>query len=223
MKIVFLGPPGSGKGTYSKRIAPKLEIPHISTGDMFRDNIKNETEIGKKAKEFIDKGNFVPDEVTIEMLKQRIEKDDCKNGFILDGFPRNIDQAEALSKLTNIDVVLNLVIPDEVLIKKISARRICRQCGDIYNVADITFGDGYKMPPILPKEEGKCDKCGGELYQREDDKEEVIRERLEVYKKQTQPLIDYYTKTGLLKDVVIKGDPSMMVPEIFKILGKDNL
>ncbi|MBL7206369.1 MAG: adenylate kinase [Candidatus Aenigmarchaeota archaeon] len=217
MKIVFLGPPGSGKGTYSSRLVPKLGIPHISTGDLFRENIKNETALGKKVKEIIDAGKLVPDEVTAEMLKERIEKPDAKKGFILDGFPRTMSQVEALDKLTKIDIVINLILPDHILIKKIAARRQCRKCGDIYNLADINE-DGIHMPPLLPKVEGKCDKCGGEIYQRDDDKEEIVMSRLDVYKKQTAPLIEYYRGKNLLKDVPVVGGPDIMVPNIIKVL-----
>ncbi len=217
MRIIFLGPPGSGKGTYSSRLSPLLGIPHISTGDLFREHIKNETELGKKAKEYIDKGQLVPDEITIEMLKKRIEEKDCENGFILDGYPRTLNQAKALDEITKIDIVINLNIPEEVLIKKIAARRICRNCGDIYNLADIKFGN-VRMPPMLPKKEGICDKCGGELYQRDDDREEVVRERLVVYRKQTEPLIKYYREKGILKDVDIVGGPDIMVPKIMDVI-----
>jgi len=217
MKKIFLGPPGSGKGTYSKRLSPKLNFPHISTGDLFRDNIKNQTEIGNKAKQYIDEGKLVPDEVVIEMLKQRILADDCKIGFILDGFPRTIPQAEMLDTLTNIDAVLNLVIPEDILIEKICARRICKDCGDIYNIADINRS-GVRMPPMNPKQECKCDKCEGELIQRADDNEETVGKRLEVYKKETQPLIEFYNNKGILKDIKIIGPPDEMLEVILNTL-----
>jgi len=210
LKLVLLGPPGSGKGTYAQRIGPKLGIPHISTGDMFRENIKNKTELGKKAKEYIDKGELVPDEITIEMLKQRLEQDDAKNGFILDGFPRTTTQAEALDKITKIDAVINLVVPDEVVIARLSSRRQCKKCGKIYNVLFLK-----------PKKEGVCDVCGGELYQREDDKPEVIKERLKVYTKNTAPLIEYYKKKGVIIDIECKSvdvPPEIMVEKIMKAL-----
>jgi len=217
MKLIFLGPPGVGKGTYASRIGPKMDIPHISTGDLLREETKQETELGKKAKEYMDAGNLVPDELVIGMLKKRIEKPDAGKGFILDGFPRTIPQAEALDTITNIDAVVNIILKDEVLVKKIAARRVCKDCGDTYNVVHIKE-EGLDMPPLLPKEEGKCDKCGGELYQRDDDKEEVVRDRLGVYKKQTAPLIEYYKNKGLVVDVQVTGGPDVMVPKIIKAI-----
>ena len=217
MNLIFLGPPGVGKGTYASRIAPKLEIAHISMGDIFREEIKKESEIGKKVKGYLEKGLLVPDEIVIEVLKERIRKDDCKKGFILDGFPRTIKQAEELEKITKIDVVINLSLDEDILVKKISARRICKKCGKIYNIADIKKGDIH-LPPLLPKKDNICDDCGGELYQRDDDKEDVIKERLKVYHKQTAPLIDYYMKKGLLRNVKVVGGPEVMVPKIIEIL-----
>jgi len=219
MRKIFLGPPGSGKGTYSKRISPIRNIPHISTGDLFRENIKNETEIGKKAKQYIKEGKLMPDDITIKMLKRRISQDDCKKGFILDGFPRTMEQAKVLQGLKEIDVVLNLVIPEDILIEKICARRICKNCGDIYNIADINR-QGIKMPPMNPKEKGKCDKCGGELIQRKDDNEKIVKERLDIYKRETQPLIDFYKNLGILKDVKITSSPEIMVSVILNVLGE---
>jgi len=221
MKIIFLGPPGSGKGTYSSRIAPQLGIPHISTGDILRDIVKQGRELGKKVSVYQQKGDLVPDDITIKVLKERISEQDCEKGFILDGYPRNINQAKALDKITDIDVVINLRIADEILIKKLMARRVCKNCGDIYNIADIketVNGVEYNMPPMLPKNDSECDKCGEELIQRKDDSEEVIRERLGVYKKQTKPLIDYYTKKGLIKDVYVVAGPEIMVPNIMEVL-----
>jgi adenylate kinase len=220
MRLIFLGPPGVGKGTYASRIGPKMEIPHISTGDLFRENIKNETEIGLKAKEYMDRGVLVPDELTIQMLKQRIEQPDCGKGFILDGFPRTIPQAEALDLITKIDRVVNITLREDIIVRKIAARRICRNCGEIYNVADIREGD-LVMPPLLPEKEGICDKCGGELYQRDDDREEVVRDRLKVYEKNTAPLIDYYRKMGIMVDVEVKAGPEIMVPIIMEKLGAE--
>jgi adenylate kinase len=219
MKKVFLGPPGSGKGTYSKRISPKIGIPHISTGDLFREHLKNQTEIGNKVKEFLNSGKLVPDEITIEIIKIRLNQEDCQKGFILDGFPRTINQAEKLGKLTELDLVTNLVIPEDILIEKICSRRNCKDCGDIYNIANINRS-GVRMPPMNPKREGKCDKCEGEIIQRADDTEEIVKQRIEVYKKETQPLIDFYKNKGLLKDVKITSPPDEMVEIILKVIKK---
>jgi len=219
MKKIILGPPGSGKGTYSKRISPKKKISHISTGDLLRENIKNLTEIGKKAKEFMNEGKLVSDEIVIEVLKQKIYSTDCENGFILDGFPRTIEQAKALQEITDIDLVLNLNLPEDILIEKICARRVCENCGDIYNIADINRS-GVKMPPMNPKQEGICDKCNGKLIQRDDDNEIIVKERLEIYKKQTKPLIDFYKEKNKLKEIYIKGPPEEMVPKIIEEIEK---
>ncbi len=219
MKKIFLGPPGSGKGTYSSRIAPILDIPHISTGDLFREHLKNGTEIGMKVKDIMASGQLVPDEITIEIVKGRLNRDDCNNGFILDGFPRTVPQAEALQEIIEIDVVSNLVIPENILVEKACARRICKDCGDIYNIADINR-EGVVMPPMNPKIEGKCDKCEGELIQRKDDNVATINERLEVYKKETQPLIDFYKNKNLLLDIKIVNSPEIVVPLILRTLMK---
>lgn len=190
VKIVMLGPPGSGKGTYSQRMSPKLEIPTISTGELFRENLKQGTEIGNKAKEYMEKGELVPDEIVIGMLQQRIQQKDTEKGFILDGFPRTIAQAEALDKVEKIDAVINLVVPDEIVIARLSSRRECKKCGKIYNTLYLK-----------PKVEGICDVCSGELYQRADDMPETIKERLRVYIQNTQPLIDYYGAKGNRIDI----------------------
>ncbi|MCK4497070.1 MAG: adenylate kinase [Candidatus Aenigmarchaeota archaeon] len=223
MKLVFLGPPGSGKGTYASRICEQKGWAHISTGDLFRENLKKQTEIGMKAKKYMDEGALVPDDIVIGMLKERLEKDDCKKGFILDGFPRTIPQAEAMEKITDTDVVVNLSIPDEVLIEKILARRTCEKCGDIYNVADIRFGPNkeHHMPPVNPRVGGVCDKCGGKLVSRSDETKEVIENRLKVYRKQTEPLIKYYREKGLIRDVDVTGPPSIMVPKILGAIGEE--
>ena len=217
MKLIFLGPPGVGKGTYASRIGPLMGIPQISTGDLVRGEIKNQTPLGEKIKEYSDKGLLVPDEVITEMLKKRLEEDDAQKGFILDGFPRTLNQAGLLENVAEIDQVINLNLADNVLVQKISARRICRNCGDIYNIADIHEGDIH-MPPVLPKKEGACDKCGGPLYHRDDDKEGVVRERLLVYKKETQPLIDYYREKGILKDFHVNAGPKQMVPKLMELI-----
>lgn len=190
MKIIFLGPPGAGKGTYASRLTPILGIPHISTGDIVRDEIKAQTELGKTIREYSDKGELVPDEIIIRLLAKRLRKPDYERGFILDGFPRTIKQAEALERIMKIDLVINLNVPDEIIIKRLSNRLTCRRCGTIYNKLTLK-----------PKRDNICDKCGGQLYQREDDKPEVIQERLNVYRKKTEPLIEYYKKKSLLKDV----------------------
>lgn len=217
MRLIFLGAPGVGKGTYASRISKELGIAHISTGDLLREEVKNETQLGKKAKVYMEKGELVPDELVNKILKERLKKKDCEKGFILDGYPRTIEQAKELEKITKIDLVLNITLKKEILIKKISARRICKTCGKIYNIADINE-DGIRMPPILPKKEGICDDCGGELHQRPDDDQKVIEERLKVYEKQTKPLIDYYKKKGLLKEVKVTGGPELMVPKIIEMI-----
>lgn len=217
MKIMFLGPPGSGKGTYSSRIGQLMEIPHISTGDIFRDAVKQGSALGKKVSEYMKMGELVPDEITIEVLRNRLTRPDCRKGFILDGYPRTIPQAEALDKIVKLDIVFNLRVHEDVLVRKLSARRVCKNCGEIYNVADIketVDGVKYDMPPMLPKVSGACDKCGGELIQRKDDTAEVIEERLKVYEAQTKPLIEYYRRRGLLEDIFVNAGPEIMVPAI---------
>ena len=190
MNIVLLGSPGVGKGTYAKRISKIYGIPQISTGDMFREAIKNKTKIGLKAEGYIDKGELVPDDVTIRIVKERLKKDDCKNGFMLDGFPRTISQADALSDIIKIDKVLDFTASEKIIIDRLSGRRICKSCGAIYHIRNI-----------IPKVKGVCDKCGGKVYQRDDDKPESVKKRLDVYKKQTEPLIKYYTKKGILRSI----------------------
>jgi len=190
MKKIFLGAPGSGKGSYASRIAPKRNIPHISTGDLFRENIRQETPIGIEAKKHIDKGELVPDEITIEMLKERIERDDCADGFILDGFPRTIPQAEKLAELIDMDIAVNMNVPNEIIVKRLSSRISCKDCGEIFNLRDAN-----------PKEEGICDKCQGEVIRRSDDEPEVIQNRLKTYEEKTAPLIDFYEKQGILRHV----------------------
>jgi len=217
MHIIFLGPPGSGKGTYSSRLSRIIGIPHISTGDMFREAIKQQTELGTKVSEYLKKGELVPDEVTIDVLTQRLNLPDCKKGFILDGYPRTIPQAQALEKITKINIVIDLKIHEAILIKKLTARRVCNTCGEIYNIADIhdTIDDvKYDMPSMSPKKPGICDRCGNELIQRKDDTLDVIEERLKIYKKQTKPLIKYYTDQGLLKEIYVNSSVETTVPKI---------
>ena len=212
MKIVMLGAPGAGKGTYASRLNASLGIPHISTGDMVRDEIKAQTELGKKIKQYSDRGELVPDEIIIRLLADRIKKADCKKGYILDGFPRTINQAEALGKISKVDVVVNLNVPDEIIVTRLSNRVTCRKCGAIYNLLTLK-----------PKKEGVCDSCGGELFQRRDDQPEVIQERLNVYREKTEPLIQYYRKKGVLKDVScddLMTPPEVIVEKILKLLNK---
>ena len=212
MKIIMLGAPGAGKGTQAKLIAEKYGIPHISTGDIFRANIKEGTELGKEAKEYMDKGQLVPDELTVRILLDRVAKDDCKNGYVLDGFPRTIPQAEVLdeevSKLGDkIDFAINVDVPDENIIRRMGGRRACLKCGATYHIEHIP-----------PKKEGICDTCGSELVLRDDDKPETVKNRLDVYHKQTQPLIDYYGKKNILKTVDGTRDMNDVFADIVKLL-----
>jgi len=199
-RLVLVGPPGAGKGTQAVALSEQLRIPHISTGDLFRANISQQTELGKLAKSYMDAGNLVPDEVTIAMAKDRMEQPDAEGGFLLDGFPRNVAQAEALDELLAdehmaLDAVLDLEVPEEEVVKRIAGRRICRN--DSSHVFHVTYGP--------PKKEGVCDVCGGELYQRDDDSEETVRKRLEVYHTQTEPIIDYYKAQGLVVTISSLG------------------
>ena len=213
MKIIMLGAPGAGKGTQAKMIAEKYGLPHISTGDIFRANIKNGTELGKEAKEYMDKGLLVPDELTVRLLLDRVAQDDCKNGYVLDGFPRTIPQAEVLDeKLSElgekVDYAINVDVPDENIVNRMSGRRACLNCGATYHIVSIP-----------PKKEGICDVCGSELVLRDDDRPETVQNRLKVYLEQTQPLIDFYEKKGVLRSV----DGTLPMEEVFtaitKILG----
>lgn len=208
MKIIMLGAPGAGKGTQAKKIAAKYGIPHISTGDIFRANIKNGTELGKKAKQYMDQGALVPDELTCDLVMDRIQQDDCKNGFVLDGFPRTIPQAEALDAALGkinekMDYAIDVDVPDENIVNRMSGRRACLNCGATYHLISIP-----------PKVEGICDRCGSEIVLREDDKPETVQKRLKVYHEQTQPLIDYYKNQGILKSV----DGTQPMDEVFKAI-----
>ena len=214
MKIIMLGAPGAGKGTQAKKIADKYSIPHISTGDIFRANIKNGTELGKKAKTYMDQGLLVPDELVVDLVVDRVGQDDAKNGYVLDGFPRTIPQAkaldEALAKLGDkVDYAINVEVPDENIINRMSGRRACVSCGATYHLVHIP-----------PKTEGICDTCGAELILRDDDKPETVKKRLDVYHDQTQPLIDYYTNSGILKEVDGTQDMADVFAAITGILGE---
>ena len=213
MKIIMLGAPGAGKGTQAKRIAQRYGIPHVSTGDIFRANIKNGTELGMKAKAYMDAGNLVPDEITIGMLLDRIHEADCEKGYVLDGFPRTIPQAESLTAALKergekMDYAIDVDVPDENIINRMSGRRACLACGATYHIA-------YNPP----KKEGVCDQCGEPLVLRKDDKPETVKNRLEVYHQQTRPLIDYYKKEGILAQVDGTQNMDQVFEDIVKILG----
>ena len=214
MKIIMLGAPGAGKGTQAKKIAAKYAIPHISTGDIFRANIKNNTELGQKAKTYMDKGELVPDELVVDLIMDRFKEADCANGYVLDGFPRTIPQAEALDKALSangesVDYAINVEVPDENIINRMSGRRACVGCGATYHI---------QFNPT--KVEGICDACGEKLILRDDDKPETVKNRLSVYHEQTQPLIDYYSKKGVLAEV----DGTQAMDDVFNaivnVLGK---
>ena len=213
MKIIMLGAPGAGKGTQAKKIAEKYQIPHISTGDIFRANIKNGTELGNKAKTYMEQGLLVPDELVCDLVVDRVKQDDCANGYVLDGFPRTIPQAESLDAALKamgqaVDYAVNVEVPDENIIHRMGGRRACLACGATYHVENIP-----------PKKEGICDVCGAELVLRDDDKPETVKKRLNVYHEQTQPLIDYYTNAGVLVEV----DGTLAMDDVFaaicKVLG----
>ena len=213
MKIIMLGAPGAGKGTQAKQIADKYQIPHISTGDIFRANIKNGTELGKKAKEYMDQGALVPDELTCDLVMDRIKQDDCKNGFVLDGFPRTIPQAEALDNALKgigekMDFAIDVDVPDENIVNRMGGRRACLNCGATYHIVSIPT-----------KVEGICDRCGSEVVLRDDDKPETVQKRLSVYHEQTQPLIAYYTSQNKLAEVDGTQDMEAVFQDIVKILG----
>lgn len=214
MKIIMLGAPGAGKGTQAKKIAAKYQVPHISTGDIFRANIKNGTELGKKAKTYMDQGLLVPDDLVVDLVVDRVNQEDCRNGYVLDGFPRTIPQAEALDKaLTSLgqkmDYAIDVEVPDENIVTRMGGRRACVGCGATYHLV---------YAPA--KEEGICDTCGKELILRDDDKPETVQKRLNVYHEQTQPLIDYYTQAGILRKVDGTADIEDVFREITRILGE---
>lgn len=213
MKIIMLGAPGAGKGTQAKLIAEKYGIPHVSTGDIFRANIKNGTKLGMEAKQYMDKGLLVPDELTVKILLDRVADEDCKNGYVLDGFPRTIPQAEVLDKALvelddKIDYAIDVDVPDENIVKRMGGRRACLSCGATYHIEHIP-----------PKKDGVCDTCGEELVLRDDDKPETVQNRLNVYHEQTQPLIEFYEKKGVLKTVDGTQDMKDVFEAIVKLLG----
>ena len=207
MNLVFLGPPGAGKGTIAKVAKEALGVPHISTGDLFRANIKNETELGKRVKEILASGGLVPDEITIKMVENRLSESDCEKGYILDGFPRTIPQAEALSKMSNVEGVINFVLSEEEIIKRLSGRRMCPSTGRTYH---ILFNP--------PKVEGIDDETGELLIQRDDDKPEAIRHRLELYNEATAPLIDYYKAKDVVLDLICTNDPKETEDNFFALI-----
>jgi adenylate kinase len=214
--VILLGAPGAGKGTHAKRLSSLLGIPHISTGDIFREEMEKNSELGQEVRRYVERGELVPDEVVNLVVKKRLSQDDCKKGFILDGYPRTLQQAEALEEILKelslpLKKVINLVVSEEEIIRRLSGRRICRNCGAIFHIVN--------MPP---KKEGICDYCGGELYQRDDDKPEAIRHRLAVYHKQTEPLIRFYEEKGLLVNVNCEVPLEQSVEEIVRILKDDS-
>ena len=213
MKIVFMGPPGAGKGTQAEKIIENYKIPHLSTGDMFRKAIKDQTELGMEAKRYMDQGALVPDHVTIGIVKDRLSESDCKSGFLLDGFPRTVDQAKALDEIltsldSKIDYVINIDVDLDILKERLTGRRICRSCGATYH---MIFNP--------PKNADVCDKCGGELYQRKDDNEETVGNRLNVYVSQTKPLLDYYSLAGNLVNINGQQSIDLVFAEIQDVLG----
>lgn len=214
MRLVFLGPPGAGKGTQAQHLEEKYGARQIATGDILRRAVQEETALGKKAKAYLDKGELVPDEVVIGLVAERLRADDCRQGFVLDGFPRTIAQAEGLEKVLGqldaaLDSVLCLRVPNEAIVQRLTGRRTCRKCGALYH---LTFSP--------PRQEGVCDRCGGALFQREDDREETIRSRLKVYDNQTAPLVDYYRKKGLLREIDGVGSVEEIRGRIVEALGR---
>ena len=201
MHIILLGAPGAGKGTQASKISDNYNLPHISTGDIFRENIKNQTPIGLLAKLYIDDGKLVPDEVTCDIVKERIAESDCVNGYMLDGFPRTIAQAEVLDAMSHVDIVINIDVDTSLLLDRLCGRRVCKSCGESYHISRLNG-------------EMKCVRCGGELYQRKDDNPETVGKRLNVYHKQTAPLIEYYTKKGLIFNVDGGATPEAVFEQI---------
>ena len=207
MKVILIGPPGSGKGTQAKKLAGKYDIPHISTGDILRDHIKRDTELGKLAKGYIDDGKLVPDNVIMDLIDDRLKQDDCKSGYLFDGFPRTIPQAEGFDKIDSIDKVILLTTPDDKIVDRMKGRRMCK-CGTTYHIVNNP-----------PKEDNKCDDCGSNLYIRDDDKEETVLKRLEDYHKQTEPLIEFYKDQSKLIEVDGFRSIDVIFEDVCKILG----
>jgi adenylate kinase len=215
MRFIIFGPPGAGKGTYASRLGRELEIGVISTGDIFREEVKQNSDLGRKVAEFLNSGGLVPDEIVTAVLAKRVQMPDSKHGFILDGYPRTIEQAKALDKIAKIDAVILLIVPEWIIVERLSNRRVCKKCGSIYN-----------LRYLKPKRLGICDKCGGGLFQREDDKPRVIRERLKVYEAQTLPLIEYYKDKLSILNIECKSadiPPEVIVEKILQELRKSNL
>lgn len=214
MKIVTLGSPGVGKGTYTQELVKRLNLVHISTGDIFRKNIAEGTEIGLKIKDLMDAGNFVPDEIVFEILRNRLGEDDCQNGFVLDGFPRSVVQAEELDKITKIDLALNFKADHEVIMDRFSGREICQSCKKIYHVRNI-----------IPKVKGICDDCGGNIIQRDDDKPEIIKNRLAIYEEKSAPLIEFYRNKGILRELIINEEfgkhKEMIMARILEVVNNN--
>lgn len=209
MKLVFIGPPGVGKGTYAKAVMEKYGIPHISTGDIFREEVKKGSELGLKVKEYLEKGLLVPDDIVVEVVKKRLQEEDCRRGFILDGFPRTLPQAVALEEFARPDLVLNFIAREEVIIERLSGRRICSRCGAIYHIK--------YMPSKVP---GVCDKCGGALIVRKDDRPEVVRERLNVFREQFAPVIRFYEEHGRLVTIEANEQAEVVVPRVLEVLRR---
>lgn len=216
--MIMLGAPGAGKGSFARPIGNHYGIPFISTGDLMRTEIKNETVLGKYLKDLVNQGKLVGDEVVLEMVQNRIKSSDCDKGYILDGYPRRVSQAEALAEITELDLALNIALNEEVLVEKTMGRRVCDKCGKGYNIATIDCGE-IQMDPLLPEKDGVCDECQGPLVQRDDDKEDIVRSRLQTYHDETHPLIEHYTNKGILMTFDVKKGMAD-APELLKILDE---